>query len=85
MTSEYDTDVLQIEINGQDIGVRDDFGSSPEELLKAIGWEVDGVQDWRIYRNDAYVLTPEHECSDPMVVSDGDEFVVVPQYVTGGG
>lgn len=85
MADREDTEVLQITINGQDIGVRVDFGSSPSELLEAIGWEVDGVKDWRVYRNDAYVLTPEQECSEPMIVSDGDEFVVVPQYVTGGG
>ncbi|WP_330633750.1 hypothetical protein [Halocatena halophila] len=84
MTDKSDTETLIITINGQDIGVRADFGSSPEELLEAIGWKVDGVKSWTVYRDESYVLTDEHECSEPMVVSDGDEFVVVPETTIGG-
>lgn len=75
-----------VEINEKEVGVPEDFGSSPDEMLESIGWEVNGVKDWCVYRKDGEkcLLTPDDECSEPMVVSEGDEFVVVPDTVTGG-
>lgn len=74
-----------IQINGQDVIVPKDFGSSADELLEEIGWESEGAKEWQIYRDDGGRITSEDKCGEPMVISEGDEFVIIPKTVTGGG
>lgn len=74
---------LIVTVNGTEVGVPDDFGSTPREFLDALGgWEHE--LEWDVYRVGALAKLAEGDrCTEPMVVSEGDEFVVVPRYVGG--
>lgn len=74
---------LIITVNSKEIGVPADFGSTPREFLDALaGWEQN--REWDVYRVDGPSKLDESDlCTEPMVVSEGDEFVVVPRYVGG--
>lgn len=74
---------LIITVNSQKIAVPADFGSTSDEFLDALsGWEQS--REWDVYRVDGPSKLDESDlCTEPMVVSEGDEFVVVPRYVGG--
>lgn len=72
--------LLRIVVNGEDRFVADDFGSSPEQLLRAIEIDPKGVY---LYREDDPVIVPERdECTTPMIVEEGDQFIVVEQGIS---
>ena len=82
MTEGTETEqTLIITVNSQKIAVPADFGSTRREFLDALaGWE--GDREWDVYRVDGPSKLDESDrCTEPMVVSEGDEFVVVPRYV----
>lgn len=74
---------LLVTVNNAEIAVPNDFGSTPREFLDALsGWEQ--AREWDIYRVDGPAkLDEDDRCEEPMVVDEGDEFVIVPRYVGG--
>jgi hypothetical protein len=83
MTEEKES-TLTVTVNKQEQEIPDDFGSTPEEFLEACGYDGD---DDKVYRvtdlSKRELLTSDDVCKEPMVVSDGDEFVVIPSFVDG--
>ena len=80
------TEDLAVSVNDNEVLVPNDFGSSAEEFVAALGWD-DSVREYDVYRldgtRDGARLAPEDKCDEPMVVSEGDRFAVVPRYVGG--
>lgn len=86
-----DTGMLRIEINGQSYDVPRTVTTEPE-ILRAVQLD---PNIYALYRDeDVEALGPEQRAGEweddpydapPVVVSDGDEFVVVPKTATGGG
>jgi len=77
---------ITVVLNGEETELSDDFGATPEEFLEDV-WG--NSLPHKLYRVDDLPagadVTEEHRCSEPLVVSEGDEFLAVPKYVTGGG
>lgn len=77
-------DTLLITVNNTEVGVPNDFGSTPREFLTALGWSE--AKEYDVYRDSMGAkLDEDDRCGEPMVVSEGDAFVVVPRYVDDGG
>ena len=80
------SDTISVTVSGQDREIPRDFGSSAGEFARACGYTGREYDVYRVGHLDAGAdVKPEDKCGEPMVVDDGDEFVVVPRYVTGGG
>ena len=77
-------DTLLVTVNNSEVAVPADFGSTPREFLTALGWSEQ--REYDVYRDSMGAkLDEDDRCDEPMVVSGGDEFVVVPRYVDDGG
>lgn len=80
------SEMLTVTVSEREETIPADFGCTPQEFAEACGYN--SKKDWRVFRADIpYTgdkIPPEHECDEPMVVDDGDEFVVIPEYVGGG-
>lgn len=80
------TDTIKVVVNDKHYTVPDDFGCTPDEFAEECGYT---VKDWGVFRvghlDDGATVTEDDRCTEPMVVDDGDEFLIVPRYVTGGG
>jgi len=77
---------LTVTVNNEEVTVPEDFGATPQEFAEAAGYNAD--REWNVYRTgdlrDGARLTDDDRCSEPMVVSDGDEFAIIPRYTTDG-
>lgn len=78
--------MLTVTVNKREEEIPEDFGSTPREFLEAVGYGDQKEYDLFMVTDirDGANLTEEDKCSEPLVVSDGDEFVAIPKYVTGG-
>lgn len=81
------TETLTITVNNKEETLPADFGATPEEFVEALNYNPD--KEWRVYRKGVWergeTLVGIDECEESMVVDDGDEFMVIPRYCTGGG
>ena len=77
---------ITVIVNNMEQDVPCDFGSTANEFLEAVNYPPD---EYDVYRNGVRekngALLATAKCSEPMVVSEGDKFTVIPKYVTGGG
>jgi len=72
---------LTVQESGTEATIPADFGCTPQEFAEACGYNPD--KEWRVFRDKPYKgskIPPEHECDEPMVVDDGDEFIIIPKY-----
>lgn len=78
-----DGNTLTVTVNKQDHEIPADFGSTPQEF--AVACEYGTRREWLVYRqpDEQRVLGPGDKCDEPMVVDDGDQFVIIPKYVGG--
>ena len=78
------SEALTVTVNKREYEIPADFGSDPQAFAEACGYN--DSEEWRVYRQDDPKMRtgPEDRCSEPMVVSDGDRFVIIPAYITGG-
>lgn len=80
------SDTIHVIVNEKHHNVPQDFGNTPEEFAEACGYT---VREWHVFRvghlEDGEKATSEDRCTEPMVVDDGDEFLLLPKYVMGGG
>jgi len=80
------SDTLTITVNKQEVLLKDTFGSSADDLLAGIG--VDPSQH-NLYRvgdlPPGADVSEEDRCGEPLVVDDGDGFVMIPKYADDGG
>jgi len=80
------TETLTVIVNNMEREVPHDFGSSATEFLDSLNYP---SEEYSVYRegvrekNGALLATAK--CDEPMVVSDGDKFTVIPDYAEGGG
>lgn len=76
-------ETLTVTVNKRDHEIPADFGSTPQEFAEACGYGEH--REWRVYRQDNPKMQtgPEDRCEEPMVVSDGDRFVIIPRYING--
>jgi len=76
---------ITVVVNEKEETIPADFGSTPEELAMACHFDPDSKH--YVYRTDSVddgaTLTEQHRCSEPLVVDDGDEFVIVPKHMIG--
>lgn len=86
-----DTGMLRVEINGRSYEIPNTVETEPE-ILRAVQLD---PNIYALYRDaDVETLGPEQRAgaweddpydAPPVVVSDGDEFAVIPKTTTGGG
>ena len=80
------TETLTVTVNNLDREVPHDFGSSAREFLEALNYPPEKYDVYResVREKDGALLATA-KCDEPMVVSSGDDFTVIPKYVEGGG
>ena len=79
-------ETLTVTVNNLEREIPHDFGSSAQEFLRALNYpptEYDVYREGVREKDGALLATAK--CGEPMVVSSGDEFTVIPKFVEGGG
>ena len=74
---------LTVHVNGLSEVISDDFGSTAEEFIGEM-WDTVDPSRFELYRvpEEGRAIAREQLCGEPLVVDDGDEFIIIPKYVT---
>ena len=74
---------ITVYVNGLAEAITDDFGSSAEEFIDKM-WDTVDPSRFELYRvsEKGRTIAREQLCGEPLVVDDGDEFIIIPKYAT---